>query len=140
MSDVWGYPGRRVIVTGAASGMGEATARLVGERGGEVHAIDVVPTRIPVTGYLQADLSDPADMARGHAWCAAHPEAVNEGYSFSKMCIIVYCMRRCQDLARAGIRINSISPGPTDTAMMPHFEQVAGKQFMDDFPRPVGRN
>jgi NAD(P)-dependent dehydrogenase (short-subunit alcohol dehydrogenase family) len=221
MSDVWGYSGRRVIVTGAASGMGQATTRLVAERGGEVHAIDVAPVRVPGARFVRADLSDPAaidaavaaigapvhalfncaglaptspplqvmlvnflglrhltervvplmprgsaiscvasvagmlwqqslavvtelldtaDMATGQAWCAAHPEAVNEGYSFSKMCIIVYCMRRCQDLAQAGIRINSISPGPTDTAMMPHFEQMAGKQFMDDFPRPVGRN
>jgi NAD(P)-dependent dehydrogenase (short-subunit alcohol dehydrogenase family) len=221
VGEPWSYAGKRVIVTGAASGMGEATARIITERGGEVHALDVNPPRVKVARFVRTDLSDSAsidaavaeiggpvhalfncaglaqtspalkvmlvnllgprhltesvvplmpegsavgcissagglgymgsipvitefldtaDMASGLAWCEAHPEVVNEGYLFSKMCIIVYCMRRCSDFIRRGVRINSVSPGPTDTAMMPHFEEAMGKKFMDDFPRPIGRN
>ena len=41
MNDVLQYEGKRVIVTGAASGMGAATAEILVELGAEVHAIDI---------------------------------------------------------------------------------------------------
>ena len=41
--------------------------------------------------------------------------------------------------ADKGIRVNSISPGPTETPMMPDFEAHIGKEFMEDFPIPLGR-
>ena len=41
MKDVLGYEGKRVIVTGAASGMGAATAEILVDLGAEVHAIDI---------------------------------------------------------------------------------------------------
>jgi NAD(P)-dependent dehydrogenase (short-subunit alcohol dehydrogenase family) len=44
-------------------------------------------------------------------------------------------------LAPRGIRINCLNPGPTDTPMMPHFEQAVGREFMASFPKPLwGRN
>ncbi len=64
-----------------------------------------------------------------------------ESYSFSKMCTIVYTLRRGAQLPQeAGIRLNCISPGPTDTPMMPHFIENIGKAFMDAYPKPIGRN
>ncbi|MET1002298.1 MAG: 3-alpha-hydroxysteroid dehydrogenase, partial [Acidimicrobiia bacterium] len=39
MRDVLGYEGKRVIVTGAASGTGAATAMILVDLGVEVHAI-----------------------------------------------------------------------------------------------------
>ena len=44
MRDALGYAGRKVVVTGAASGMGEAAARLLVELGAEVHALDLKST------------------------------------------------------------------------------------------------
>ena len=41
---------------------------------------------------------------------------------------------------RRGIRINCLNPGPTDTPMMPEFEQAVGKDYMDNFPVPLGRH
>ena len=41
MNDVLQYEGKRVIVTGAASGMGAATAQILVDLGAEVHAIDI---------------------------------------------------------------------------------------------------
>jgi NAD(P)-dependent dehydrogenase (short-subunit alcohol dehydrogenase family) len=58
MEDGWSYEGRRVLVTGAASGMGEATARLVAGRGAEVLAVDVREPSAPVAEYLATDLRD----------------------------------------------------------------------------------
>ena len=62
------------------------------------------------------ELLETPDLASGRAWCEAHPDIVNEGYSFSKECIVVYTMRQSPRLIARGIRINCISPGPTTTA------------------------
>lgn len=215
------YDDKRVIVTGAASGMGEATARILQELGAEVFALDIRPARIDGIHARVVDLRDPGavdtvvgdigrpihalfncaglpqtfpplevmmvnflghrhltervvplmpdggaiasissvggmmwqsrmpaiselldtpDFAAGKAWCEAHLDVVAEGYSFSKECIIVYTMRQSPRLIQRGIRINCTSPGPTHTAMYPHFEQAMGKSYMDEFPRPIGRN
>jgi len=73
-------------------------------------------------------------------WLEARPDLVGEGYLFSKQVIIVWTMHAAIDLAPKGIRVNCTSPGPTDTPMMPSFEQYMGKEFMDAFPKPLGRN
>ena len=44
------------------------------------------------------------------------------------------------DLNAQGIRLNCISPGPTDTPMMPAFEDLAGgAQIIDLFAQGLGR-
>jgi NAD(P)-dependent dehydrogenase (short-subunit alcohol dehydrogenase family) len=58
-SNLLGYENTRVVVTGSASGMGEATARMLGELGAEVHAIDVNRPSIPHAEYYETDLRDP---------------------------------------------------------------------------------
>jgi NAD(P)-dependent dehydrogenase (short-subunit alcohol dehydrogenase family) len=60
--DVLQYEGKRVVVTGAASGMGEAAARILGELGAVVHAIDIKEGTAPVTAFHLCDLSDPAQI------------------------------------------------------------------------------
>ena len=65
MDDVLGYSGRRCIVTGAASGMGEATARILIELGAEVHAVDIrKPVVAGLASYSETDLADPAAIAQ----------------------------------------------------------------------------
>lgn len=59
MDDVLGYAGKHVIVTGAASGMGEAAARLLIDVGALVTALDVKETALPVHRQLHVDLRDP---------------------------------------------------------------------------------
>ena len=226
MKNPLSYEGKRAVVVGCFSGMGEATARIVGELGGEVVAVDVKEPAVGYSRFLQVDCRDPEaiDSAVGEIassgpidclfYCAGlpggsfsnvdvmsvnflgqrhfvescvphmkagsaiasissgagmaymmalervkellaleeHPRAVKwveeadaegsiEGYSFSKMCTIVYVLNRGPLLTReTGIRLNCISPGPTDTPMMPHFEEQVGKAFMDNFPKPIGRN
>lgn len=222
MRDILGFDGKRVVVTGAASGMGEAAARLLVDLGAEVYALDVKEISAPVKQGIETDLSkvesiDAAvaavpgevdvlfncaglpgapfsvldtmlvnfvglrhlteslipripdggaiasitsvagmgypnnmdnvrtllgisDFADARAWCEAHPEVAN-GYLFSKQCIIAYTKTRAHELLGRQIRINCISPSPTDTPMLPSFHNQVSKEFIEEhFLAPVGRN
>lgn len=226
MKNLLSYEHKRVVVVGCFSGMGESTARIVGELGAEVVAVDIKKPSVAHSKFLEVDCRDPraiesavGEIAAGGPidslfYCAGlpggsfpnvdvmsvnflglrhmaeacvphmkrgdgiatissgagmaymmaldrvkelialtdHAEALKwvqeadaggdlEGYSFSKMCTIVYTLHRGPVLTNeTGIRINCISPGPTDTPMMPHFIENVGKDFMDNFPKPIGRN
>jgi NAD(P)-dependent dehydrogenase (short-subunit alcohol dehydrogenase family) len=56
--NILGYEHTRVVVTGSGSGMGEATARLLGELGAEVHAVDIRKPSVPHAAFYETDLRD----------------------------------------------------------------------------------
>jgi NAD(P)-dependent dehydrogenase (short-subunit alcohol dehydrogenase family) len=56
--DGLGYRDRTVFVTGGSSGMGEATARLLGEMGAKVHIVDIQEPKIACESFQRCDLSD----------------------------------------------------------------------------------
>ncbi|MFN4135101.1 MAG: coniferyl-alcohol dehydrogenase [Novosphingobium meiothermophilum] len=62
MSDLLGYKGKRVIVSGCFSGMGEATARALIDLGAEVHGIDFKDSTLPLASFHHVDLRDPATI------------------------------------------------------------------------------
>ncbi|MCW1430964.1 SDR family oxidoreductase [Novosphingobium sp. JCM 18896] len=61
--DGLGYRGATVVLTGGASGMGEAAARLLGELGATVHIADLAEPKVACASYTRVDLSDPASVA-----------------------------------------------------------------------------
>lgn len=67
MADVLGYAGKRVIVTGCYSGMGEATARLLLSLGAEVHGLDYKDSALPLASFNNVDLRDAASIDAGVA-------------------------------------------------------------------------
>jgi NAD(P)-dependent dehydrogenase (short-subunit alcohol dehydrogenase family) len=222
MEDVLGYQDASVVVTGAASGMGAATARILVDLGARVTAIDIKPTDVPVSRFLEVDLRDPTaiddavaaidgpvdnlfscaglpgppfseldtmkvnfvgarHLAEGIApkrpagssisaisssaavgwwdqmeligqvlatngydeavaWLTANEELWNwSGYLFSKWVVDAWVGYWYPDLAAKGIRLNCINPGPTDTAMMPAFQDFATKEVVDQAVGPIGR-
>jgi NAD(P)-dependent dehydrogenase (short-subunit alcohol dehydrogenase family) len=62
MEDVLGYNGKSVVVTGAASGMGQAATQLLVELGADVTALDIQPTTVPAQRTLGIDLRDRASI------------------------------------------------------------------------------
>ncbi len=223
MSDLWGYEGQRVVVTGAASGMGEAVARTLSNLGAETTVLDVAPVSAPHAVSIQVDLGDRASIEAASAqlsgrydalfncagvpgppkfdnhqtmlvnfvglrhftervlpmledggaiasitsnaglgwqknldnvrtlldiddfdaaskWCAEHPDIAN-GYLFSKQAIIGYTKRRAHQLVERAIRVNCLSPAPTETPMLPDFHAQVSKAFIDEhFRAPIGRD
>ncbi len=62
MNDVLGYNGKNVVITGAASGMGEAAAQLLVDAGAQVHALDIADVSVPVAASLKVDMKDGASI------------------------------------------------------------------------------
>ncbi|OBI83527.1 coniferyl-alcohol dehydrogenase [Mycobacterium sp. E740] len=61
---LWRYDGRRVVVTGCASGIGAHVARQVAELGAEVIGLDAKPPEKAVGEFVGMDLSDAASIDR----------------------------------------------------------------------------
>ncbi len=62
-------------------------------------------------------------------------------YTTSKQAVILYA-KRLAATARAqfGVRINTVSPGPVETPILPDFEQSMGKEVLDTVCAMVGRH
>lgn len=76
MDDVLGYKGKRVIVSGCFSGMGEATAKLLLSLGAEVHGLDFKPSALPLASFTQIDLRDPATIEAAVAGIGGRVDAL----------------------------------------------------------------
>ncbi|GAB5453215.1 MAG: coniferyl-alcohol dehydrogenase [Halioglobus sp.] len=210
MKNILGYEGKNVVVTGAASGMGQAAAWLLSDLGARVFALDIADVSAPVEMVLKVDMKDTETLdtavsqlpqqvhalfncagvpcppfsnedtlminfvglryltdtllpripeggaiasiastagmgwkanldtirdllsqdnstAAAAAWFEAHPDVCADAYGFAKQCIIVYTMSKARELAQRGVRINCISPSPTESGFM---EKLKGEGEM----------
>jgi NAD(P)-dependent dehydrogenase (short-subunit alcohol dehydrogenase family) len=62
VADLLSYAGKRVIVSGCFSGMGEATARTLVSIGAEVHGVDYKQTALSLASFTNIDLREPASI------------------------------------------------------------------------------
>lgn len=60
--DAISYRGKRVVITGAASGMGAATTEIVKELGGEIFALDIKPVSATGVEFIETNLGDRASI------------------------------------------------------------------------------
>lgn len=76
MNDVLGYEGKNVVITGAASGMGEAAAQLLMDLGAEVYALDIAPVSVSVTRAITVDMQDQDSLDAAAALLPEHIHAL----------------------------------------------------------------
>jgi NAD(P)-dependent dehydrogenase (short-subunit alcohol dehydrogenase family) len=62
LNDLWSYKGKRCVVVGCASGIGEATARELVRMGGEVHGFDISASSVELASFTKCDLRDRAQI------------------------------------------------------------------------------
>ena len=65
MSDFLGLKGKRAVVSGCFSGMGNAAAKILLDLGAEVHGFDFRETDLPLASFNTVDLRDPASIEAG---------------------------------------------------------------------------
>lgn len=59
---VWDYTGKRAVIVGCFSGMGEACARELVRLGAEVHGFDIRPSPVEMASFATVDLRNPASI------------------------------------------------------------------------------
>lgn len=74
--ELWRYDGKRVVVTGAASGIGAHVARQVSALGGEVIGLDIRPPAVDLGEFITLDLSDPASIDQAAASIGGRVDAL----------------------------------------------------------------
>src|SRR5438128_2104812 len=114
--------GVAAVVTGAASGLGEATARELARRGAKVAIFD-------------------RDQERGEQVAGEDGQIGQAAYSASKGGVLAMTLPIARDLMNEGVRVNTILPGVFKTpmvGMMPQNVQDAlGAQV--PFPKRLGQ-
>lgn len=74
--DAFSYQGKRVLVVGGATGMGNATARLALDAGAEVVVMDYAPCDLPGVTAIALNLADKAGIDAAVADCGGTVDAV----------------------------------------------------------------
>jgi NAD(P)-dependent dehydrogenase (short-subunit alcohol dehydrogenase family) len=59
---VWDFAGKRAVIVGCYSGMGEAAARELVRLGAELHGFDIRPSPVALASFATVDLKDPASI------------------------------------------------------------------------------
>lgn len=62
MMDVLGYAGKKVVITGCATGMGAAAAEMLVALGAEVHALDIGEVKAGAKQIIKTDMKDKASI------------------------------------------------------------------------------
>jgi len=64
IDELWRYDGRRAVVTGCASGIGEHVVRQLTELGADVIGLDKRRPAFEISDFREVDLADPASIDR----------------------------------------------------------------------------
>lgn len=76
IDELWRYDGKRVVVTGCASGIGEHVARQLTELGAEVVGLDMRRPALQLKEFHEVDLSDPASIDQAAATIRGQVDAL----------------------------------------------------------------
>lgn len=85
-------------------------------------------------------LLDTPDFASGLAWCRDNAASwEKDPYTFSKQCAVAWTYRAAGLGLKHGVRINSVSPGGTQTRLTENFTAQIGAEQVAWMNRQIGR-
>ena len=76
LDELWRYDGRRAVVTGCASGIGEHVVRQLTELGADVVGLDKRRPAFELAEFHEVDLADPASIDRAVASVGGQVDAL----------------------------------------------------------------
>ncbi len=76
IDELWRYEGRRVVVTGCASGIGADVARQLADLGAEVIGLDVREPGVAIGEFISLDLFDPESIDNAAASIGGQVDAL----------------------------------------------------------------
>jgi NAD(P)-dependent dehydrogenase (short-subunit alcohol dehydrogenase family) len=76
IDELWRYDGRRAVVTGCASGIGEQVVRQLTELGADVVGLDKRRPTFEINDFREVDLADPISIDRAAASIDGHVDAL----------------------------------------------------------------
>jgi NAD(P)-dependent dehydrogenase (short-subunit alcohol dehydrogenase family) len=85
-------------------------------------------------------LLDTAGFAEGLAWCRQHGDLwEKDPYTFSKQCVVAWTYRAAGIGRAFGVRVNSVSPGGTETRLTENFTAQIGAEQVAWMNAQIGR-
>ncbi|MGN1343416.1 MAG: SDR family oxidoreductase [Traorella sp.] len=72
--DLFGFEGKNVVISGAASGMSKAATELLLELGANVYAVDINPIDLPVKEAYRVDMGNKEEI---DAWLTKLPKTID---------------------------------------------------------------
>lgn len=104
-----------------------------------VNTASVAASRYLERRDLVAELLATDSREAALRWCREHADEVGTGYAISKDALVWYTLHRAFELAPAGIRMNAVAPGITETPIIADTRRSRGDAFLDAIPMPLGR-
>lgn len=104
-----------------------------------VHVASTAGRNWPAHREAIAELVACESFADGMAWVRANDSVVGDGYSFSKEVVQYYTHVRSLETRSAGVRMNGVCPGVTNTALVDDFRKGVGDDVLDRAIEVAGR-
>ncbi len=117
----------------------EAALDRLADGGAVVNVASTAGRDWPARADAHAALMAATDFDAGLAWVKSNGDLVGDGYAFSKEAVQYYTQWRAVQLLPTGVRMNSVCPGVTDTAIVADFRRGLGDAIIDHAAAVAGR-
>src|SRR5947209_2748012 len=122
MPEAQRFTGRRVVVTGAAGGLGSCVARLFADEGARVLRTDVVDGE----GIVVADLTDAADLARLASTAVEQLGGIDVLANIAGIQHFTKADDLTVDIMRRHLDVNAVGPIMLTQALIPALAEARG--------------